>query len=123
VFDQGVRAVLGQDHNIEQTGIDAVRQRKIDDPVLAGKRDCRLGALGGQRAKARPLPTSQDHCASFHGFHLLGFSPVKLMQNTTVQHKFYTKIELEISLIPGDTKLFSPEKFIDIYTSSTASRL
>ena len=46
VIVQGVGVVLGQDEDVVDVRVDAVREREIDDPVLAGEGHGRLGTHG-----------------------------------------------------------------------------
>ena len=62
--------VLGQHANGINTGIDAVRQGKIDDAVLAAKRDGRLGHMAGKGIETTALTASQKHGHYFF-FHTL----------------------------------------------------
>ena len=64
------RTVLGQHANGINTGIDAVRQGKIDDAVLAAKRDGRLGHMAGKGIQTAALTASQKHGHDFF-FHTL----------------------------------------------------
>ena len=45
MLDQGVRLILGQDEYLADAGVDAIRQREIDDAVFAAERRGRFGAL------------------------------------------------------------------------------
>ena len=45
---EGERLVLGKDVDATQIGVDAVGQRDVDDAVLPGKRNGRLGTIAGQ---------------------------------------------------------------------------
>src|SRR4026209_1110721 len=47
VVVEGVRVVLGQHEDVVDVRVDAVRQREVDDPVLAAEGDCRFGAHSG----------------------------------------------------------------------------
>ena len=53
--------VLGQDDDVGDVRVDAVRQREVDDPVLAPERDRRLGPDRGQDREALTLAAGQDH--------------------------------------------------------------
>src|SRR6476646_6551568 len=57
---QRSRAVLGQHANIVDARVDAVREREIDDPILASERHGRLGSLGRQRAERLAIAAGQD---------------------------------------------------------------
>ncbi len=48
---EGERLVLGEDVDVTQVGVDAVGEGDVDDAVLAGKGNGRLGAIAGQREK------------------------------------------------------------------------
>ena len=53
--------VLRQDEDLAKVGVDAVRQREIDDPVDAAERDRRLGTVPGQGLQTRsPAPGQHD---------------------------------------------------------------
>jgi hypothetical protein len=56
-----MRTILSQDGNIEEAGIHTVTQRKVDDAILAGKRDGGLGALARENTQALALPPGEDH--------------------------------------------------------------
>jgi hypothetical protein len=43
--------VLRKDINVTEVGVDAVGKCDVDDAVLAGERDCRLGAIACERKK------------------------------------------------------------------------
>ncbi len=53
--------VLGQDEDVVDVGVDAVRQREVDDPVLATERHGRLGPHGRQDREALALTPGEDH--------------------------------------------------------------
>ena len=55
------RVVLGQDDDVVDVRVDAVREREVDDPVLAAERHRRLGALLGQDREAFALAAREDH--------------------------------------------------------------
>ena len=61
VVVERARVVLGQDDDVVDVRVDAVRQREVDDPVLAAERDGRLGALLGQDRQALALAAGKDH--------------------------------------------------------------
>ena len=58
--DQRVGLVLRQHANLPDTGIETVRQGKIDDAELASERHGRLGAPLGQGMQATAPPAGQD---------------------------------------------------------------
>jgi hypothetical protein len=60
VIVQPARAILRQHADIVDSGVDTILEREIDDPVLAGKRHRRLGALGRKRAECLAIAASQD---------------------------------------------------------------
>ena len=61
VVVERARVVLGQHDDVVDVRVDAVRQREVDDPVLATERDRRLGAFLGQDGQALALAAGQDH--------------------------------------------------------------
>src|SRR3972149_10583020 len=61
-----MRAVLSQDHHVEDARIDAIGKRKIDNAIFPCKRHGWLSALGSQGSQSRAFPTSQNHSASLH---------------------------------------------------------
>jgi hypothetical protein len=61
VRDQGLRLVLGEDGNLPDTGIDAVREHEIDDAELAPERRRGLAAMLGQILQPLAAPTGHDH--------------------------------------------------------------
>jgi len=52
--------VLGQDDDVMDIGVDAVRQREIDDPVLAAEGDRGLGPLLRQDRQAFAFAAGKD---------------------------------------------------------------
>ena len=60
VLDQLVRAVLGGHRDLADAGMDAVGQRKIDDPELPGEGDGGLGQAVGEVHQAAAASTRQD---------------------------------------------------------------
>ena len=56
------RLELRQHEDVAQAGVDAVADRNVDQPVLAGQRHGRLAAQLRQRIQPRPAPTTQDDC-------------------------------------------------------------
>ncbi len=68
VVVERARVVLGQDDDVIDIGVDAVRQREVDDPVLAAEGDGRLGPLLGQDRETLAFAAREDHChRPFHG--------------------------------------------------------
>ena len=57
---QRARVVLGQDNDVVDVRIDAVRQGEVDDPVLPPERDGRLGPDSRQDRQALTLTASED---------------------------------------------------------------
>ena len=62
VVVQRVRVVLRQDEHVVDLGVDAVRQREVDDPVLAGKRNGGLGADGRKDRQPLTLSSGEHDC-------------------------------------------------------------
>ena len=60
VIHQRARGVLGQHRHVGEPGVDGVREREVDDPVLAAERDARLGAHLGQHRQPLALAPGQD---------------------------------------------------------------
>ena len=60
VAQQRVRFVLGDDADFEEAGIDAVRERKVDDAVAAAEVHRRFGALVGEFVEAGAASARQD---------------------------------------------------------------
>jgi hypothetical protein len=66
---QADRVELRQQIDPPDPTVDAVRDRNVDDPILAGERYCRFRSLGRQGQEARPFATSQDDAGDVvHGF-------------------------------------------------------
>jgi hypothetical protein len=57
--------VLGQHQDTADTGMQAVGQGEIDNPVLAAERHRRFGAVRRQGVEARPDAASQNNCECF----------------------------------------------------------
>ena len=55
------RVELRQDEDPVDAGVDAVADRDVDEPVLAGERDGRLAALQGERREAGAATAAHDH--------------------------------------------------------------
>ncbi len=71
VVVQAVRAVLRQHGDAVDLRVHAVRQREVDNAVLAGKRDRRFGTLSREYTQSLPLAASQDdggHVTHGHSF-------------------------------------------------------
>jgi hypothetical protein len=63
---QGTGAVLGQDQNIGQTGIDTVTEGKVNNAVLPGEWHRRFSPFLRKNTQALTLTTGQDYgnCAA-----------------------------------------------------------
>jgi hypothetical protein len=61
VVVERARVVLRQDQDVVDVRVDAVREREVDDPVLAGERHSRLGANGREDRQPLPLPAGEDY--------------------------------------------------------------
>jgi hypothetical protein len=60
MLHQRVRPVLSQHRDPVQIGVDRVRERKVDDAILAAERNRRLGALLAENTQAAAFAASQD---------------------------------------------------------------
>ena len=60
VVVERARVVLGQDDDVVDARVHAVRQREVDDPVLAAERDRGLGAHRRQDREALALAARED---------------------------------------------------------------
>jgi hypothetical protein len=67
MFVQGSRVELGEQVNAPQTGVDAVGDRDIDEPILAGQRHRRFRAFFGQREQTRALAAAHDYGENIAG--------------------------------------------------------
>ena len=68
MLHQRMRFKLGEDKNLEKTGIDKITQGKIDDPVIPPKRNSRFGADRSQGTQTFSFSACKDHCQdSAHG--------------------------------------------------------
>ena len=65
ILVQHQRLVLGQDAHCVNAGIDTVRKRKVDDPVLSAKRHRGFCQTLGKRVQTRTLTACQQHCDTF----------------------------------------------------------
>jgi hypothetical protein len=61
VRDQRLRLVLGEDRDLADAGVDAVRQDEIDDTELTAERRRRLAAMLGEVLQALAAPAGHDH--------------------------------------------------------------
>ncbi len=61
VLDQRVRLVLREHRDLADAGVDAVRQREVDDAELAAERRRRLAAILGQVPEALAAAAGHDH--------------------------------------------------------------
>ena len=52
--------VLGQDQDLAKVGVQAIREREVDDPVDPAEGDRRLGPVTRQGFEARPPPPGED---------------------------------------------------------------
>jgi hypothetical protein len=57
---QTVALVLGQDGDVQDAGVDQVRQGEVDQPVEPGERDRGFGPVGGERSQPLALTTGED---------------------------------------------------------------
>ncbi len=53
--------VLGEDDDPAVPAVGEVRQGEVDEPVVGAERDCRLGAIEGERQQAVALTTRENH--------------------------------------------------------------
>ena len=81
---QAQRLVLGQDTYGINPGIDAVAERKIDDPVLPAKRHGRLGHFFCQHTQPAPLTACQEHGDHIFFYHCCH----------SLSHRFLCKIPM-----------------------------
>ena len=63
--------ILRQHSHRVNTRINAVAQRKIDNPVFPAKRYCRLGHFRGQHTQSASLPACQQHSNHFFLNHVI----------------------------------------------------
>jgi len=61
VLDQRMRLVLGQHRDLSDAGVDAVRQREVDDAELAAERRGGLAAVLGEVSEPLPAAAGHDH--------------------------------------------------------------
>ena len=61
VIVQRAGVVLGQDDDVVDVGVDAVRQGEVDDPVLAAERHRGLGPNGREDREALTFAAGEDH--------------------------------------------------------------
>jgi hypothetical protein len=66
VVVEGVGPILGADTHGKDARIDAVGERKVNDPVFAGERDGRLGPFLRQDAQPAAGTTRQNHRQGAH---------------------------------------------------------
>jgi hypothetical protein len=57
---QRVALVLGENHDPQEAGVDEVRQREVDQPVVAAEGDGRFRAVGGERREPLALTPRED---------------------------------------------------------------
>ena len=62
VVVERARVVLGQDDHVVDVRVHAVREREIDDPILAAERDGGLRANGREDGQPLTLAAGQDDC-------------------------------------------------------------
>ena len=60
MVDQRSGRVLGQDPHVGEAGVDRVREREVDDPILAAERHARLGPDLGEDGQPLPFATGED---------------------------------------------------------------
>ena len=58
---QRMALVLREDHDLAVLGVDQVREREVDQPVVAAERHRGLGAVGGQRREPLALAAGEHH--------------------------------------------------------------
>src|SRR5690606_23738572 len=64
MLNQRVRLILGQDEDLANTRVHAVRQREIDDAVLAAEWRGGFGAVVGELHETLSPPSRHDDCQS-----------------------------------------------------------
>jgi hypothetical protein len=57
---QALALVLGQNHDLEKTSVDEIREREVDQPILATKRDRRFGTIASQRTESLSLAAGEN---------------------------------------------------------------
>ena len=57
---EAVALVLRQDGDAQEAAVDEVREREVDQPVVAAERNRRLGAVGRERPEALALAARQN---------------------------------------------------------------
>ena len=57
---EALALVLREHGDLEQAGVDEVREREVDQPVVAPERHCGLRAVGRQRCQAFPFTPGED---------------------------------------------------------------
>ena len=73
---QAHRLELREHVDLVDLAVDAVRERDVDQPILAGQRHGRLGAVGRQRQQPRAAPAAQNYRHDvFHGSCLQQLQP------------------------------------------------
>ncbi len=61
ILIQDQRLILGQHAHSVDPRVDAVGQRKINDPIFSAERNCRFCKVLGQRIKPAALTACQQH--------------------------------------------------------------
>jgi hypothetical protein len=70
VFIQGQGLVLGQDSDLSDAGINAVREREVDDPVNSAKGDRGLRSMDSEGMEPFSLASGKYHCQNAHGMRI-----------------------------------------------------
>ena len=77
---EALRLVLGRDEDLAQAGVDAVREREVDDPIGTAERDGRLGALARERVEPLAGATREqdrDHVPEHQDVHERSYRPLR----------------------------------------------
>src|SRR5690606_19497272 len=72
---EAVALVLGEDHDAAVPAVDEIREREIDQPVVAAEWDCRFGPIPGQGHQALALAAGQDHRQDLGATHTASTAP------------------------------------------------
>ena len=90
---EAVALVLGEHHDASETTVDQVRQRKVDEPVLATMGNGGLRTNGGEGHESLPHPAGEHHGQDMRVVWLAEHAPILAHGSWSESANFVAAIE------------------------------